>query len=258
MPETHPYFKIYQAISNSEYGQILRGNIRFSRFKPETIKNSTWEKLLGPDVNNLRHMWFTKKLTDAFIANSPKKQFNSHEAHLLRLAATIHDLAESIVGDIQKIDKNTSDEQRERIVFIQIIQRMTKSTEIINRYKSDIYYLIDHILFPKSPTRLSTAFSAIEYLGYLHTAVRAKTVSNLRTRSTPLSRQLQLLNQEVTINSLEKLSTFSPKHPAVSKLIRQILPRLNHHAANTVVIGTANTKPILPVNVRTISSATIS
>lgn len=219
-----PYHQLYKAIVASKYGLILVKNVRFGRFKPTSIAIKTWERILGPDVNNLHHMWFTKKLTDAFVSHSPKSQFSQREIHLLRLSATFHDLAESIVGDIPKIHKNLADEQQEKIILIQIINALSKKQKAIKVFKSDILYSIEHILFPSSPTRLSQAFAAIEYLGYLHTACAAKIAVNLRTKKNPTYLYLNQLANEVIPNSLTKLRLFAPPFPAINRIISHTNP----------------------------------
>lgn len=220
MAVKYPYFRLYQTISRSEYGQILVKNIRFNRFKPQSINNSTWERILGPDVNNLRHMWFTKKLVDKFLDLSPKNQFTLQDKHLLRLTAVIHDVAESIVGDIPKIHKTLSDEQQEQVFMTNIIHQMTKNGQINSEDKSQIFKIIDHILFPSKPTYLSQTFSVIEYLGYLHTAcIAGIQAESRRHQQSPLVINLQLLAKEVTRNSLDKLSAHTQTYPAINHLI---------------------------------------
>lgn len=224
MNSSYPYYQLYKAIVSSKYGQILAQNIRFGRFKPDTIKAFTWEKILGPDVNNLRHMWFTKKLTDVFISYSPKKQFSQRDVHLLRLTATFHDLAESIVGDIPKVHKQLSDEQLEKTTLLDLVHLLTKIEPIFNQSESDIFYSIEHILFPPSPTQLSQAFAAVEYLGYLHTACTAKNITTLRSRKNATFLQLKQLADEVIPNSLKQLKLFSPAFPAIDRIISHTDP----------------------------------
>ena len=49
------FLNLHQQISASDYGKKLMKEVRYSRYKPENITNSEWEKLLGEDVNNLKH-----------------------------------------------------------------------------------------------------------------------------------------------------------------------------------------------------------
>ena len=157
-----------------------------SYYVPENIKYSTWERILGADVNNLRHMWFTKRLTQHFLNASPKNQFTKRDRHLLLLTATFHDLAESVVGDIQKIDKTIADDQHEQQVMKILIAKFSKKYQSFNQLQSDLLYATDYILFPKKPNKLSRAFSNIEYLGYLHTACKAANAVLIRTHKTAL------------------------------------------------------------------------
>ena len=59
--------KIHQMFARTNYGYILKHRIRWSLFKPTEYSDSEWEKVLGPDANNLDHLLIAYRLTKNFL-----------------------------------------------------------------------------------------------------------------------------------------------------------------------------------------------
>ncbi len=212
------YFRLYQLLKSTHYGSILAQHIRFSDFIPASVSYSRWEKVLGADVNNMRHMWYTKQLTDQFLAYSLQHQptlFSSHEIHLLRLTATFHDLAESIIGDIAKTRKTSHDELAEKHVLIKLIRELNTKYPELQPLIPDMVVCIDEILFPENPTKLSRAFLVIENLGYLHTACKSWNFAYYAAKPTALAKGLNRLAHEVIPYCLKRLHTYEDQFPAI-------------------------------------------
>jgi len=211
-------FVIYEQFSESPEGQAMQHRVRFASFQGE-ISNDAWVRFLGADVNNCEHMRLSIGLTRWFIAvhNSevPKKdQFDKHEQELLCLAAGIHDQAEFFVGDIPNPQKTAPNEEEE----MRILKIM-----IDDRYGSDpsrhtiLQEAVDTVLTHKK-TKLGGAFSAIEYIGYMRTAVNAWKKQEI-TNDQMAKDNLQNLAIVVKQGDLEKLMQFWDTYPAVQRFL---------------------------------------
>lgn len=103
-------------IDQSEIGKTLSGMSRFDFFREASgASPALWEKLLGPDVNNLRHLGFTASLTVRLIANETEhprgRRFSNRDRQILIVTALTHDLAKAVVGDIPAGIKQATEEE---------------------------------------------------------------------------------------------------------------------------------------------------
>lgn len=217
--------EIYSALGDTEYGQILQGNVRFERFKPDCITNEVWVDVLGDDVNNLRHMQHTANITAWYIfeAESLGVPFTEEEQDLLMTTAFVHDFAEAIDGDVADPDKVDSDEVRDRELrsFVEVASSVTQYPEL----------LADRVLPVMQGTHpLSRHFRAIEHIGYDQTAWEADYQSHQMGRiqrkhelSFPalhdLYHALRTLHEVVHPASLRDLASFADL-PVIEKYIR--------------------------------------
>lgn len=191
-------------ISRSSYGQILNNSERWSRFKPDDLVFGEWQKILGYDINNLKHM----RLTD-FIAIGlvnlqnqiyPENSFTSEEKRILRITANIHDLPESLTGDKNFELKTNDDEDLElknmnfiiNDIQLEIDESATK--QIIN------------ILKDKN-SKLGKAFNVIERIGYFRTGIKAW--KKTKNQNEPTTNGLHWLSQNVLLNQIPSLIDYS-------------------------------------------------
>ena len=175
--------QIHRAFAVTEHGQKLARSTRYDRYKPDGITNEKWERVLGVDVNNLKHLQLTYGLTRRFIeytanpsrlwqkAVSAQAQFTPEEQEDLLLAATVHDWAEAVVGD-KMFDLKTRAEEDEELAVLQ-----TMVQNLYRREEAQVIILrIDNVIntvIKDRNTKLGRAFNAIERVGYLRTALRA-------------------------------------------------------------------------------------
>jgi len=64
------FIDLHKAFANTEYGKTMSENARYERYKPKNITLSEWERLLGVDVNNLKHLQLSLNLAKQFIKYS--------------------------------------------------------------------------------------------------------------------------------------------------------------------------------------------
>ena len=168
---------LYETFANSEYGKTLEQNTRFSDFKPEWVTTELWCKLLGDDVNNLRHMQHTKRIAEMFC---DAQGVDEDTRETLLLTAATHDWGEAIIGDISLVTKTEADESREEVAYRQIAAELLgapSGNELAN------------IVWPvlKKENETGEMFRAIEYIGYCTSGLRAGyAASTLVNRFTPV------------------------------------------------------------------------
>lgn len=160
--------KLYTDLRQNEYGQALESNVRWGTFKPEWMSNGAWERLLGPDVNNYRHMRFMVGVTNEYLLEAENYDFGftEEESDLLIATAYVHDFAEAIDGDIPDPEKvhTVQAYEAERASFIKVLGSVTDNPE-------EVSDLILPIMQGRS--MLSVHWRCIEQLGYLKTTDRA-------------------------------------------------------------------------------------
>lgn len=206
--------ELYETFSSSEYGKTLEGNIRFGDFKPEYIANEVWEALLGDDVNNLRHMLDTYRITRRFM------RFGGMDDDLLKLTAITHDWGEAVVGDVALPDKN----------------RLGVDTQEVEAYKRIASELGYSALLEEVPEviwgqhELSEPFRVIEYIGYCRTGMRAGLAADAiahswvkldipRTQREGLIGGLLSLNKAVSVYNYKVLAGYIDKYPHIPKVM---------------------------------------
>lgn len=174
MSETSPqgYMEIHHAFSESEFGQKLADQVRYERYKPQSVTNEQWVKLLGADVNNLTHLPLTYGLTRAMVRRlhtSSPGLLSAEEEGLLYVAALTHDWGEALSGDITYSNKTNLDEATEREHLAGIIKTFSGSTTNMG---TSIENVIRDIVF-NSESKLGYLFNTVERVGYMRTALRA-------------------------------------------------------------------------------------
>jgi len=177
--------ELNRLFSESEYGKKLGSGTRFGFFKPQATTNEEWEKILGVDVNNLKHLRlsyglaraFTKyseNLPESWVGEIPEDaRFNDEERADLELAAIIHDWGESITGDITYDHKSLEDSEKESEAFKEILTQVF-ADRLTPELTRKIEHLLSDVILPKEHnSKLSRAFNAIERAGYFRTAIRS-------------------------------------------------------------------------------------
>ena len=195
--------KFHDFFAETTYGKILAANIRFGRYKPESFTNKEWEKLLGPDINNLDHALVIYDCANDFVREcnngcdykrSDPATFSEQEKCLLLLAAIIHDWGEAVVGDVIRDLKTEEHNAREMAALKEIAADVT--AKYINGIcRRMIGTVIDNIV-ANTATKLGAAFEMIEELANLQTALRAWTVSR---RKKEIADNLQWITANVLV-----------------------------------------------------------
>jgi hypothetical protein len=211
------YSGIYQAFSETEYGQLMSQEVRYAKYMPEGCSNEEWRELLGADVNQLQHLHLTYGLTKAFINRMDALcpgELSDEDKTKLKDGAISHDMAESVVTDISYGDKTADDEAREVAVFEESLNSFLhgSSDNIIERIKR----AKDEVVFNQEDkdARLSKMFNAIERVGYLRTALRAH--ENAKTELRPdYEESFEWIVADVFGNHIEKLLGYAREYPPV-------------------------------------------
>jgi len=136
--ETNPTF------GETTFGEILKGRVRFGRYRPgyspdksetdksEGVAGEQWIKLLGPDVDNLRHHVVLWGIAREFLSfrERPKEErgpspfFSKREWQILLVAVLVHDFPEAIGGDITFEKKTEEEAKREGEIMRRILHKV--------------------------------------------------------------------------------------------------------------------------------------
>lgn len=230
--DTIPLYQVHQEFARTEYGQRLRGNVRYDRFKPSHLLNQEWERLLGIDVNNYDHMGLSTQFTQQFLQLCRKDpfyaqrepQFSEAEEELLLLTAQTHDLVEGMDGftDIsydQKTDQDESDELAKMTEVMQGAAALFTDQATDQAVLTQKLLAVPEILGDKTG-RLGQAFNAIERLGYLRTGYRAWQVS--QRIADPITRDsLRWITANVLANQTDMLLAYDAKYYPVKEFLRE-------------------------------------
>jgi len=222
------FIDIHRAFSATKYGKKLGKCIRWERYKAKNITNAKWEKILGPDANNLKHLRITYDLTRKFISQSiypppPRRKriplqakFNIREQEDLLLAAIIHDWGEAIVGDITVDLKTKAGENKEYDALKKIVKEIFEEKEnrkILER----AYKVIDEIISNRE-SKSGKAFNAVERMGYLVTCLRAWQKG--KNSGGSIKNSLLWIVNNVLSGQMIKLIEYSKIYPGVAVYLR--------------------------------------
>lgn len=210
------FSKINQDFSATQHGHQLAGGVRYDRYKPSNMKNIEWERLLGVDVNNLKHLQLTYGLTRQFIKYSEEAKLTLQEQEDLLLAAIVHDWAEAIVGDKSYDLKTASQEDTE----FQELKKMLG--DIYGQNDSGLLARINHVtdtIIKDRNTKLGKIFNTVERVGYLRTGLFAWQKS--KENGGDLKTGLEWLTNNVFLNQISTLIEYSKIYPAVTMYLKE-------------------------------------
>jgi hypothetical protein len=206
------YFKkFYFKFGETEYGKKLEKEIRYERFKPDSISSELWEQVLGPDVNNLKHHLVSYDITNDFLRYDGKYNFDYREKKFLIISSIMHDWGESIVGDVVFDHKNDEHEKREFLALQKILNEINFNEDD----RVDFQESFEKVLKGKDE-KLSITFNAIERLGYLFTGIRAwQKGYEILSKDKVFSESLWWLANNVALNQAKKLIEYGESYGAV-------------------------------------------
>jgi len=183
------YPQLLDSFAKTADGKNLANITRFvERWKPATVNgqpypNKEWQKLIGIDANDLYHHLTSAVLTRSFLEaarnplpnwpgqiGSQVNQFTHDEERLLMLTATLHDWPEIKTGDIAQETKLTTGAKDDDRALMAIVAENFPELQY-TELKAMIPMVID-VLQGTNP-KLRAAFTAIENVGYVRTALVA-------------------------------------------------------------------------------------
>lgn len=164
--------ELYTIFSETEHGQKLAGSVRYERYIPDGVSKERWEEVLGPDVNNLTHLFHTFEITNKFIkdAEGSELALSDSDKEKLQFAAIIHDWAESIDGDVNYNDKTDAHAESELVYFREYLDEFCP--DLSADQKKELIEIAEEIVFNEE-TELGILFNSIERIGYVETALLA-------------------------------------------------------------------------------------
>lgn len=212
--------ELYNIFAESKYGKELEQRTRFSDFKPEWVSTELWCKLLGDDVNNLRHMQHTRRIAEMFC---DKEGISGYTKELLLETATTHDWGEAIIGDISLVKKTADDETREEVAYRAIAEYLLGYAEG-NLLADKVWSVL------KKENEAGEMFHAIEYIGYCTSGLRASyAASTLVNRFTPVEiprkQEIELvgglmaMEKYLQVYSYRVLQDYAQKYKGIQEII---------------------------------------
>lgn len=167
------FLDLYNHFASTDYGKKLSSEIRFERYKPEYVSNDSWEELLGPDVNNLKHALEIYDISKKFFEVQPAI-FSEEQRELAYLAAIVHDWGEAVVGDFTFDDRNDERKGEEKKILEKIGSKILKNFG--DKHLLDKFYLFLEKIFYNTMTEEGKTFDAIERIGHMKTGLKAWTI----------------------------------------------------------------------------------
>lgn len=210
----------YNLFAESKHGKELETKTRFSDFKPEWVSTELWCKLLGDDVNNLRHMQHTKRIAEMFC---DAEGVDDRTRETLLLTAETHDWGEAIIGDISLVRKTKDDESREEVAYRQIAEELLGYGH--GNYVADRVWSV-----LRKEEQAGEMFHAIEYIGYCTSGLRsAYAASTLVNRFTPVEiprkQEIELvggllaMEKYLQVYSYRILQDYAQKYKGIQEIV---------------------------------------
>lgn len=216
---------IHQRFSQTNHGKTLATRIRFGTYKPDSITNEEWWTILGPDVNNLHHIYTTYLITREYVANHSELTYE--DKTLILLAAITHDWGEAITGDILLPLKTEAHSRKEKELFDGLL------VEYLGFAIDDtIRNKIVSIVFDSS-NGLGRHFRLIEEWGYFRTALKAWKHACL-TDYRELQKRLNTLTYSVFANDLCSLIQATSHSTAIHTHFTQKARSIISHVCDTM------------------------
>lgn len=183
---------MYMVFANTAWGKKLETRPRYAGMVPASWSVEQWERLLGPDANNLHHMYQSIINAAHFVANENRAAiergqtqiFTFEDAIILCTAGAIHDQAETILGDIAYGLKSLAMRKEEEKLLVihemdfapHLITDNSQSEQPldgISLKRANLYRRAREVAFGDVTELLPGAFEAIEKVGFLNNYVRA-------------------------------------------------------------------------------------
>jgi hypothetical protein len=218
--------ELHSLFSASEYGRTLNEEIRFGDFKPVDVENAIWTDMLGDDVNNLLHMPHTQKIAARFCL---REAMGDDDTRKIILTAATHDWGEAIESDIALPSKTKADELREEQAFRMIAE------DLLGKYEGEELSDIVWAILSKNDAVLGDRFRAIEYIGYVTTAMRAGYMGRAvagrlvklpfdRPKTEHIAGSLLGLESSLQMQSYATLATYANTYPGIQTIIKEGVP----------------------------------
>lgn len=254
------FLDIHRSFAETPMGQALGTKARYDRYRPDSIPPAEWERLLGRDVNNLKHMPLTYELAQSLLKNmvtaetpsdardrpsaeprelshfrrtDPQKagqandwldaEFSPREIQIILLTAIVHDWAEAdpSLGDITYDLKLEAQEKKESQILTLMLRNQLG--EILSPETLDSV----HKTATDKTGRLGEAFNVIERMGYLRTALNAWRSTDNPYHSEELIDSLKWLCSNVLANQIPALLKLFPHYDGVRLCLDTAAPFIN-------------------------------
>lgn len=199
-------------------GRGLKDNPpRFSHFMWEDEKR--FREFMGPDVDNFAHgphQADTVALPMIEFQNaSNRPHFSEEEARLLYFTHLVHDFHEYRMGDIALPDKTRESDIAELAVNREVVKAALNMTD------DDPYLIGSQAIMGDfdGETFLGRAFKAGEYVGYLHTGLRAWAMREHSLLDDDERHQAYELGKAVLTKNTPVLVRYADEFPYVKHLL---------------------------------------
>lgn len=217
------FAKVHALFQETDYGNSLEGRSRYHRYRPDYIPDLDWKRLLGNDVDQLRHMPLMYGLTRTFLAecrqnHDPTEEdafFTEEEERLLLLTSITHDWGASTSGDITFDHKSATQETKKQKVLESVFIDLFG-----DNYAGTAYNVMR--VMKGEQDKLSPAFDAIERVTRVRTALAAYNQSRNTDITDPgLEQNLHWLAANVFSNNITQLVEYADTYAPIQTFINQ-------------------------------------
>ncbi|QQS19410.1 hypothetical protein IPL85_03945 [Candidatus Saccharibacteria bacterium] len=205
--------RVYREFAATGFGDMLKDTPRYHRFIPDGFSTEQWERLIGPDGNNLHHMRQSIAVAAWFVDtenNIKPGTFSYKEAQELTVTAAMHDQGEAVVGDIEYGRKSRNQREKEARTLVEYEASFVPK---LGGMILTVYRRGQDIAFGDKMQKMPGAFKTVELMGFMNNTLSSLQQIRRLEHAALGDRYMTLLgidsdeDREAAIVALKRLTT---------------------------------------------------
>jgi hypothetical protein len=206
-----PSFSAFEWLQAWQHAPDLAKQTRWSTFLPDHISTEEWQRIIGYDANNLRHMELQRGIVRQMQdwLHGASLRLTLHESSLISAVAIHHDLGELKVGDKQGQWKTEHDARTEYKELETILVTDYPFNLISQKTREEMLEVLEQVDSQYPASNVAQIFKVSEYIGYMRTMLRMWYTAQKGTHDGVITQHLQFLVQNVAASTGSRLHEVS-------------------------------------------------
>lgn len=206
-----PSFSAFEWLQAWQHAPDLAKQTRWSTFRPDHISTEEWQKIIGYDANNLRHMELQRSIVRQMQdwLHDTSLRLTPRESSLISAVAIHHDLGELKVGDKQGQWKTKQDASEEYAELRNILATDYPFNLISQEMREDMLEVLGQADSQYPDSVVAQMFKVSEYIGYTRTMLRMWHAAQNGIHDAIITEHLQFLVQNVAASTGSRLHAIS-------------------------------------------------